>query len=489
MAKNYVMHSTEESRERRIASVLAIVETVFLVFLTWFIAVHFNTYTHIYVAIAIAPFLLLKTPQSTQKAIELFQYKHKFKENIFKYPIFWLFVFTILIVDFIVSYYLAANWLIHYSSWGLFFRSIVVGLFIANMTLGLLVVTLEGVGKSADGLVEGMIVGCLSGTVAGGTVVGGGIAGGGIAVGIVAGGFIGGFGGKRLKGGGEIIVAEGLVGIVELGAVIVGAIGLMGFVALGLLLRAFTIKILVTTFYTLKHPIKAILSLPVNWREQIFVNDTFYTPELLPDIYKTNARFQLSGLHNFSNNRIDKFFAYLITPIWALGYLYRFSIKSTAWFFFPLAYLSNLEALQSRNRQKKILALQIFKNYWIFNLFILAIVLIYFDIISKIPMPKQIDWIFEYSNQISLFLHEHIVDGSIWLIVISLILYLMINLVLSAKKHFESNNIDNPSVIPDKLVHWMIRLTFILWMVFLGWNLVVITNHELMPKVAELISS
>ena len=77
MSKNYVLHSTTESRENGTISILAIIETIFFVALTWGVAYYYNTYTHIFVAIAIAPFLLLKTPISTQKAIELFLNKQK----------------------------------------------------------------------------------------------------------------------------------------------------------------------------------------------------------------------------------------------------------------------------------------------------------------------------------------------------------------------------------------------------------------------------
>ena len=77
MSKNYVLRSTQESRDNGTTSILAIVETIFFVALTWGIAYYYDFYTHIYTAIAIAPFLLLRTPESTDKAIQWFLYKHK----------------------------------------------------------------------------------------------------------------------------------------------------------------------------------------------------------------------------------------------------------------------------------------------------------------------------------------------------------------------------------------------------------------------------
>ena len=116
--KNYVWHSTKESRDNQTISILAIVETIFFVVLTWFVAYHYNTYTHIYTAIAIAPFLLLKTPESVDKGIELFLYEYKFKDNKYKDKVFWLILILSALISGVLGY-LYATYIPFYHNWEL----------------------------------------------------------------------------------------------------------------------------------------------------------------------------------------------------------------------------------------------------------------------------------------------------------------------------------------------------------------------------------
>ena len=88
--KNFVWHSTKESREKQTISILAIVETLFFVVLTWGVAYYYDTYLHIYTAIAIAPFLLLKTPISTEKAIDWFLHEINIGKNDYYKKLFWI---------------------------------------------------------------------------------------------------------------------------------------------------------------------------------------------------------------------------------------------------------------------------------------------------------------------------------------------------------------------------------------------------------------
>lgn len=66
-----VWYSTRESIRNQNVSVLAIVETMTAIGVTIWIAVHFNTLTHIAISAAIAPFLLLRTPTSNNQGLVL----------------------------------------------------------------------------------------------------------------------------------------------------------------------------------------------------------------------------------------------------------------------------------------------------------------------------------------------------------------------------------------------------------------------------------
>jgi uncharacterized membrane protein YoaK (UPF0700 family) len=106
MSKNYVLRSTQESRDNGTTSILAIVETILLVALTWGVAYYYDFYTHIYTAIAIAPFLLLKTDKSIEKAIEWFLYEHKLDEKTYyKDKFFWILLTITALLSFLISYF------------------------------------------------------------------------------------------------------------------------------------------------------------------------------------------------------------------------------------------------------------------------------------------------------------------------------------------------------------------------------------------------
>ena len=64
--------SNETRRKKKQASKLAIIETFLLVILTWGLAWYFDSFLHIYIAILLAPLLLLKTEKSIATANDLF---------------------------------------------------------------------------------------------------------------------------------------------------------------------------------------------------------------------------------------------------------------------------------------------------------------------------------------------------------------------------------------------------------------------------------
>ena len=412
MLKNKVWYSTQKSRDNQITSVLAIFETIFFVILTWGIAYYYDTYIHIYTAIAIAPFLLLKTPESTEKAIEWFLYEYKIDEkNYYKDKIFWLVLLVSALLSFILSYFFATKILVHYEGWEFFFLS---------MLLGILLV---GVG-----------------------VV---VVGGGVGVGVV-------------------------VGVVGVGV----GVGL----GLGLFLRSLFVKLIATSFYTLTHPKKTFFAISKNWNEQITVNDILYTPELLPDIHKRDDTYQLSSfISDFSTDDLEeRIIKLLIIPIWSLGYLYRFSIKSTAWFFFPLAYLANLSALQDETKKEKAIKTQTWDKLFWFNLIVSAVLFLYFKFSeSYLKLLKLSEEQLNFIKTQITHIREYFVPEAMWLLVLAVVLYFIMNTFISRKEHIKDESYGLFS-------YWIIKLIYMLWMVFLGWHIVVFTNQYVLPELPKL---
>ncbi|CAA6819356.1 MAG: Unknown protein [uncultured Sulfurovum sp.] len=395
MLKNKVWYSTQKSRDNQTTSILAIVETIFFVILTWGIAYYFDTYIHIYTAIAIAPFLLLKTPESTEKAIEWFLYEYKMDEkNYYKNKVFWIILTVSSIFSFIISYFFSTQILIHYEGWELFFLSTLLGIIL---------------------------------------IVGVGIAGVGL--------------------------------------------------GLGLFLRSLFIKFTATSFYTLTHPKKTFFAISKNWNEQITVNDILYTPELLPDIHKRDNTYQLSSfISGFGSDDLgDKVVILSITPIWSLGYLYRFSIKSTAWFFFPLAYLANLSALQDETKKEKAIKTQTWDKLFWFNLIVSAVLFLYFKFSeSYLKLLKLSEEQLNFIKTQITHIREYFVPEAMWLLVVAVVLYFIMNTFISRKEHIEDKSYGLFS-------YWIIKLIYMLWMIFLGWHIVVFTNQYVLPELPRLL--
>ena len=429
MSRNYVLHSNQESRDSGVTSVLAIVETVFFVALAWWVAYYYDTYVHIYTAIAIAPFLLLKTPASTDKAIEWFLHKDEIdKKKYYKNKDFWLTLIVSSIFSFLISYFFITKILIHYEGWELFFLSIL---------LGILLVVRGGIGARLLGVVVVIV--------------------------------------NKIK---NKILKNFILLLLSPFPLTLGAS-----VILGLFLRSLLIRITTTSFYTLTHPKKTFFAISKNWNEQIAVNDIIYTPELLPDIHKKDDSYQLSSfVSSLSNDDlIARIIGLLFIPIWSLAYFYRFSIKSTAWFFFPLAYLANLSALQDETKKEKAIKTQTWDKLFWFNLIVSAVLFLYFKFSeSYLKLLKLSEEQLNFIKIQITHIREYFVPEAMWLLVVAVVLYFIMNTFISRKEHIEDKSYGLFS-------YWIIKLIYMLWMVFLGWHIVVFTNQYVLPELPKIL--
>lgn len=465
MSKNYVLYSTPESRENHTTSLLAIFETIFFVLLTWGIAYYFDTYIHIYIAIAIAPFLLLRTPESTEKAIEWFLYESEiYKETYYEELIFWLIYIITSLLYFTISYFFFSQVLIHYKDGELFLLSITLAIILTGM--GITVVLVLGIITIITIVTIGGILGILGEDIL-------------IFIGFLIGVLIGieVIGTRRIKKNKNRIFKKLLFPIVLLIRPLLG-LGL-GF---GFFLKSILIKFITTTIYTVENPKITFFAISKNWHEQIAVHDIFHSPELLPEIYKKNNFFQFSGfLSNFKTQDLTgKIFLILITPVLLLSYFYRFSIKSTAWFFFPLAYLANLTALQDENKKEQSIKNQTWDRLFWFNLVIAAVLFLYFKFSeSYLKLLKLSEEQLNFIKTQVANLREYFVPEAMWLLVVAVSLYFIMNTFISQKEHLEEKNYGLFSF-------WIIRFIYSLWMVFLGWHIVVFTNQYVLPELAKI---
>ena len=93
---------------------------------------------------------------------------------------------------------------------------------------------------------------------------------------------------------------------------------------------------------TVRHLWSGAVAMPDNWWRTLFVVDLLYPPELIPG-YTRSDFFTISYFAERikqSENIIEQFICSgALVILYAPAYLYRLSIKSTCWFYFPLIYI------------------------------------------------------------------------------------------------------------------------------------------------------
>ncbi|MEI6986544.1 MAG: hypothetical protein WCK65_10475 [Rhodospirillaceae bacterium] len=271
------MHSTPNSIENGEASALAILETVLAVAAYWWFAWYFDTHTHLLVSIAVAPFLLLRSPQSVDLGVKWFRAYYAERSEITRTESPWRF-WGINIASFgcgfAVAVALSSIMLSGHSGWSLFGFAMLVGL--AALLWGIALAV-------------------------------------------------------ALAGAGAVALAVALAGV---GAVAVFFIPFTG----GIWMRSLGIRLTATLFYLwsgLRH-------LQQNWRQALLVIDVCHPPDLVPGLNPKDA-LHFQALTNKLRNKIDPLMRLILVFYILIFFLpalfYRWSLKSTCWFYLPLIYL------------------------------------------------------------------------------------------------------------------------------------------------------
>lgn len=436
--KKWVWFSDENSRNNEIISILAIIETIIAVVFTWFIAAKYDGYLVI-IAIGVAPLLLLKTKKSIDKGIELFFSKkvNIHEKNLYADISLYVSAGIVFFLSFIAIYLytllIPNSWLLIEISIGLVLTTlfVIIGENTYHMFLGDI-----GRGHVYYNFVSQRIMLFLGNSIFG------------IAL-------------------GYNVNINDIIPIV-----IIAVWFLVGLWAFAYFLAAIFYKVLATVQCFVKNPIETLINVPYNFREQIMVNDVFYTPELMPEISKYNAMFTLDGVYGAFKNKkgVRKLLFITLLFLWGSSYFYRWSIKSTAWFYFPLVYLFNVEKIYNKKEERTKIIDQEWKAQLVFNVIMAIIILINFNIIKSFKYWQVNIPI----DQIKLFLNSGINPLSLWLIVISIVLYVIVFLFASLQSHRKRNKALKENNFISKLIHWIIRLKFILWYIFFIWNIIFI---------------
>jgi hypothetical protein len=340
--RSWVWGCSDESIAVGHISVLAVAEVVAAVALYWWLASHFDWPWMAFIGLIAAPMLLLRSPESVEHGVAMLgRYWNRKEEALSRWEKIIIALISSLTAGLAV-YWLATSWL---PGWGFYWRAAALG------TIAFVIaIVIAGMNMSAGaGAGAGAMRGALSGAIVG-AGVGAGVAAGvtaglatWVAVGVAAGVVLGALGAVR---GSNNKAAEETI-----------MMFLAPFLVLGILLRG----LLIRWIATLCHLLAGLAHLPQNWRETLLVIDLLHPPELLPQAGRINSYFTVRSVWRYvikkpASNAWEKIFSLMLLLAWYLPALaYRWSLKASAWLWWPLALAlsSPLERLDGRRSREK----------------------------------------------------------------------------------------------------------------------------------------
>jgi len=310
----FVWWSSPESRASGVVSVLAIVETLLCVTLYWLLWLKWGVTWHHWLIVLATPLVLMRSEASVKRGLAWFEaYFDENKDIALKSVLGVTLALLSIALALGAAWVLSKAWLTDVAGWALAGRSVLVGLIV--LTVGLAV-------SAASAGIHSRIF-----QVVGGFVLMGALA-------ITAGGMFSGAGAVL----GVVAAVAAVVTFATAGSLPV-VYALMGpGLALGTWVRAVATRVVATA----RHPVAGLRALPRNWRYLVWHSDSLDPPELVPGHESTNFA-QTFG--SFTNAYEDKDLGdYIFAPsIFLVCYLptllWRWSIKSTAWFYLPLLWV------------------------------------------------------------------------------------------------------------------------------------------------------
>ncbi|MBK8452856.1 MAG: hypothetical protein WAQ53_08505 [Thiofilum sp.] len=384
-SRKWVWHSTDDSIEKELISVLSVIETFLVLGIHGWLAFHFERQWWLLITSVAAPIILLKSSKSINLGLNwLYSYskglgnawdvlilRQKILYGIIK------FLASFMVVSG-VAYYL----LPYYSDWGLFWVAFFLSMFAFAFTLAFAFIG-TGMGVGAGRVVMGVVASTIMLALAVSSVRLDVL----VLVGVVLGTFAG-----------AVAVAVAVMGEVNLLKIIFLMV-IFPFLALGVWLRSLLIRI----FATLLYPIYGLRQLTSNWKENLWIVDCTHLPELLPGARRVDDFFSIKGLlSDLSHQQLDdKLIAIMATTIWyPPALLWRWSLKATLWLWWPLALLLKPpfknKVLAEIDEIADIVSLRIARNKW---LAFVALLVSSWLILSYFPQFK--DWVDTLGDTIS----------------------------------------------------------------------------------------
>ncbi|MBF0628238.1 MAG: hypothetical protein HQL91_08445 [Magnetococcales bacterium] len=344
--------------------------------LYWYYAIASDNHIYLLISIFIAPLLLIRSDESVALGLRLLDRyclrNHEVLLSDTPILIAAIFFASIITVGF-CNYWLSANYLINFKGWVLDFLLIAVGMI--DVWIGFsLVVLISGGGITIDALMAAVIGTCIgSATLISADIgmwfkmLGGFVLASiltlivgtsqvevmlinfkkaiseypfiifGVCIIIATGSCIG----AGIAAGEHAFVYASLGSILSFVSIIFFIIVINIGLGFGYIFSIWIPSLLIRIGATWRHPIKGVVNLSTNWNRTVWCTDLFQIPDFIPGISRSHA-LHFSNFTKFSyNDGIFEVPFILLTSIifYAPAMIYRWSLKSTFWFYWPLVFL------------------------------------------------------------------------------------------------------------------------------------------------------
>jgi hypothetical protein len=343
--------STQASIENEVPSITAIIESICAGVFYWVVAIKFQTYGLLLTSLVVAVFVLIRSDESVALGVKWFKRWEtnrwkgsRYSDRIERDPkeTHWLILaLLVLAILFLILFggYFAFRLAQHFlagtpSSTTLWAGSIVVMSVVSAVLAVAGVIAGLGIVRGSVALLSAAIVAIAAGAAIGLVT----------AIYVVAAVFLT-FFGVLAQADIFVVAKEGLI-------LILMCVSAFLPMWLGIALGVFIISFFIRVGATLTFFLRGVRNLPRNFRRLFYCTSPLQVPELVPGLVYGETDFTLPDVwHRFHEERhspdlLKSTFAALFYPlamvIWFVpGWAYRAILKSTVWFWYPLAYLGS----------------------------------------------------------------------------------------------------------------------------------------------------
>lgn len=508
----YIFWSTGPSVAKDIPSITAILETLAAIPLYWLLAVKLETYFFLILSAAVAPLVLLRSDKSAALGAKWFSRwalatKTDLEQSSDE-PLRISFMSIIAVLISAIWSYLSAKFFLDGLEYSRAFAPAVplgwasltiavatcvagrqvtsqerVTTAVAVLTLAVLFIEIPAViasGASAEG-VFGFVLGTILGAIAAGMAVAGTIliaTSALFAITVICGTYF--FGqGQALHGNATILIAVTML-ILPTVALFLSPV-FFGY-AVGVFITSAGVRI----GATIRYLDQGFISLPRNFRRLTLCTSPLQVPELVPDLSTGSTGFTLPDIINAlrkkatANEDFDRrlfailFYIPVITVWFFPAWFYRITIKSTAWFWWPIAYFG--EPLWRAHDPEEFRRATI-GSLWAKANIVVALttlcVFVFGNILLTLPATNPLITVFGYIFVVdwsAIFPYQILV---LLLAGLSIGLVFLVDDAVGQHRHAMSKEAENLLIRSSSKLRWIERLARIRLILFLLFNLCV----------------